>query len=284
MRWLTHRLAALGLNQLNKAAAVPGLNREDAYRQELLLPPLSEQRRIASILDLADTLRAKRRETMAQLDSLVQSIFIEMFGDPTKNLKQWPVIRLREVLTVPLRNGISPSKSGKFAGQVLTLSAITGSRFNEMAYKQGTFQVPLSADQAVDENDFLICRGNGNIKLVGKGYFPVASMPDVVFPDTMIAARVGGDKVAREFLGYIWNSQGVRGQIESLARTTNGTFKVNQGVVEGIEFIAPPFRLQQQFSRRVSEIERLKSRHYASLAELDALCESLRYRAFRGEL
>lgn len=90
LKWLAYRLKGVGLKQLNKAAAVPGLNREDAYRQRLLLPPLPEQRRIAAILDQADALRGKRREALAQLDSLTQSIFIEMFGDPVTNPKDWP--------------------------------------------------------------------------------------------------------------------------------------------------------------------------------------------------
>lgn len=57
--WLAYRLEQFGLKSLNRAAAVPGLNREDAYRLRLLLPPLKEQRRIADILDQADALRAK---------------------------------------------------------------------------------------------------------------------------------------------------------------------------------------------------------------------------------
>ena len=54
------------------------------------LPPLAEQRRIAEILDKADALRAKRRAALAQLDTLTQSIFLDMFGDPAMNPKDWP--------------------------------------------------------------------------------------------------------------------------------------------------------------------------------------------------
>ncbi len=109
IRWLSYRLAALGLNKLNKAAAVPGLNREDAYRQQLLLPPLAEQRRIAAILDQADALRAKRGEALAQLDELQQAIFIEMFGDPVSNPMNWPTESLTEVCHC--YSGGTPSKA-----------------------------------------------------------------------------------------------------------------------------------------------------------------------------
>ena len=81
LRWLYYRMKAMPLTQLNRAAAVPGLNREDAYAQTLLLPPVEEQRRIAAVLDAAETLRAKRRQAHAKLDSLTQAIFIDMFGN-----------------------------------------------------------------------------------------------------------------------------------------------------------------------------------------------------------
>ena len=53
------------------------------------LPPLAEQKRIAGILDAADALRAKRREALAQLDTLLQSTFLDMFGDPVTNPMGW---------------------------------------------------------------------------------------------------------------------------------------------------------------------------------------------------
>ena len=56
---------------------------------EIPLPPLAEQRRIAEVLDRAEALRAKRRAALAQLDSLTQSLFLDLFGDPICNTKGW---------------------------------------------------------------------------------------------------------------------------------------------------------------------------------------------------
>ena len=137
--------------------------------------PLSEQKRIAEILDQAQALRAKRRAALALLDELTQSIFLDMFGDPVSNSKGWDVRSLSTVLTFPLRNGLSPSKSGKVLANVLTLSAITGCAFNPFAVKESTFMSKPPANQSVSQSDFLICRGNGNVNLVGRGFFPKTS-------------------------------------------------------------------------------------------------------------
>ena len=64
---------------------------------QIPLPPLDEQKRVAEILDKADALRAKRRAALAQLDTLTQSIFFDMFGDPATNPKGWPISRVGAV-------------------------------------------------------------------------------------------------------------------------------------------------------------------------------------------
>ena len=56
---------------------------------EIPVPPLAEQKRITGILDAADALRAKRREALAHLDTLIQSTFLDMFGDPVTNPMGW---------------------------------------------------------------------------------------------------------------------------------------------------------------------------------------------------
>jgi type I restriction enzyme S subunit len=260
------------------------VNRDSLLALRIPLPPLPEQRRIAEILDKADALRAKRRAALAELDDLTQSIFLDMFGDPVTNVRGWEMLRLEDVLARPLRNGLSPSHSGKIVARVLTLSAITGSKFDATALKTSTFQSVPPPEQRVDESDFLICRGNGNVRLVGKGYFPTSRMPDVTFPDTIIAARISPERVERGFLQHVWNSNAIRRQVESLARTTNGTFKVNQTMLERIEFVAPSIILQRKFSQRLTVVEKLKALYRSSCLKLDALFASLQSRAFRGML
>jgi type I restriction enzyme S subunit len=264
--------------------AITNINQERLGSIEIPVPSLPEQRRIAEVLDRAEWLRAKRQTSLSQLDTLARVIFEDVFGDPKTNPNQWPAKTFESLLAIPLRNGLSPSSDGKVVAKVLTLAAITGSSFKPQMLKQGNFQSKPGIEDSVDEIDFLICRGNGNISLVGKGRFPSHTMSDTTFPDTIIAARVLPNKIDRTYLSYIWNSQVVRNQIEAKARTTNGTYKVNQAILEGIMVVVPPLLLQQEFARRIAAVEKLKAAHRASLAQLDDLFGSLQYLAFRGEL
>ena len=80
-----------------KGATFKQVNRQDIGALRIPVPPVPEQKRIAGILDKADALRAKRRAALAQLDTLTQSIFLDMFGNPATNPKGWPYSRLGDV-------------------------------------------------------------------------------------------------------------------------------------------------------------------------------------------
>ena len=74
-------------------------------RFKIPLPPIEEQRRIAAILDKADAIRRKRKETIRLTESLLRSAFLDMFGDPVTNPKGWDWLKVADIISEPLQNG-----------------------------------------------------------------------------------------------------------------------------------------------------------------------------------
>lgn len=248
------------------------------------VPPIGDQQAIVDVLQRAEDVRRSRRKCVALLDQLSESVFFDMFGDPRGNPRGLSVMRFGDMLKEAPRNGLSPSYGAPVMSKVLTLSAITGPRFDESAFKISTFKAIPPASQSVSSHDFLICRGNGNIQLVGRGFFPAEDMSDTTFPDTMIAARVDRSLLTSEYVEHVWRTRAIRRQIESSARTTNGTFKINQKSVESVQVMVPPMDEQRRFASRVHQISQVKTYYSGHLRALDDLFASLQHRAFNGEL
>ena len=247
------------------------------------LPPLPEQRRIAAILDEADALQRKRREALGLLDDLLRSAFLEMFGDPVTNPRGWPVVAFADV-TEGFRNGLSPSAEGSVAGRVLTLGAVTGAHFDPSKCKSALFDRVADDSQLATDGTFLVCRGNGNLDLVGQGQIARGAPAGTVFPDTIIACRPRRGVLDDEYLSAVWRSAAVRDQIVSGARTTNGTFKVNQQVLAAMRFPLPAIGAQREFARFASSISAHRRLADDAAAQSGGLFDSLFHRAFAGEL
>lgn len=146
-----------------------------------------------------------------------------------------------------MRNGVSPSKKGSHAEKVLTLSAVTQGIFDPDAWKDGIFDECPPSDKRIHPSEFYICRGNGNKTLVGTAVYSLKEHNELVFPDTVIAAHIDSRVILMPYLFVAWKMPKVREQIESSARTTNGTYKINQTVLSNIELVVPPLERQTEF-------------------------------------
>lgn len=247
-------------------------------------PALDEQRRIVDLLSRAEGIVRMRREAQAKAQAIIPALFLDMFGDPVTNPKSLKVVAVGDLLAIPIRNGISPSRSGCHKGRVLTLSAITGGSFDQSAVKDATFAGPLVPADQVSAQDFLVCRGNGNKDLVGVGCFPHDNMPGVAFPDTAIAVRPKPDLVLPRFLAVQWQSQWVRQQIDLIAKTTNGTFKINQSGLSGIRLILPALSAQSAFEGRIRIIDSVLRQQADAFKKAEATFQALLARTFGGDL
>jgi restriction endonuclease S subunit len=97
LRYLYWALRKARLGQRAITTSIPGLNRDELYRTRVFLPSVLQQRHVAAALDMADAIQRKRHESLHLLEEFLRSAFLEMFGDPVRNEKRWPFMRLSDV-------------------------------------------------------------------------------------------------------------------------------------------------------------------------------------------
>lgn len=245
------------------------------------LPPLAEQRRIAAILDQADALRAKRREALEQLDSLTQSIFIEMFGDPVENPKNFSVKRLIDVIdsTRPITYGIlMPGDDVDVGVKYVRVVDMKRGGIELSGIRKTTPEISSAFRRSVLTSGDLLMSIRGH---VGRLAMVPPELNDAnITQDTVRLAVSGASPVyVREYL----RSLGIQ---RWMAKHTKGMAVrgINLGDLKSMPITLPPRHQQDDFAERANALENLTAVQRKSFAEFDTLFASLQYRAFRGEL
>jgi type I restriction enzyme S subunit len=263
---------------LAAGANINNLKNEHLDNLQIPLPPLPEQKRIAAILDAADALRAKRRESIEQLDLLIQATFLEMFGDSVKNPKGWESKRIEDFCKTQTGGTPSRSKASRYFGGSIPWVK-SGELREQTIYDTEEHITP----QALEESA---------AKMVPKGALMVALYGATVGR----IARLGIDAATNQAICSIvptathvnptFMFQALRTKVpEWLSRRVGGGQpNISNGVIKDTLIPLPPLALQTRFASIAESIEQQKTRLKTHLAELDTLFASLQSRAFNGEL
>jgi type I restriction enzyme S subunit len=268
------------VSALAAGANINNLRNEHLDDFKIPLPPLPEQRRIAEILDKADALRSKRRVSLAQLDTLTQSIFLNMFGDPATNPKKWPKESLAELFDIarggsprPIDDYITDDPNG--INWIMIGDAVEGGKYITATRKRIR---PEGArrSRAVKTGDFLLT----NSMSFGRPYIMRTS--GCIHDGWLVLSPRRADVEPNYFFALL-GSQAIYG--EFARRAPGATVKnLNIDLVRGVSVPVPPLATQTQFAAIVAAIEDWAKPYNRSLSELDALFTSLQDRAFRGNL
>jgi type I restriction enzyme S subunit len=285
-RYLRHalELALMDMQRHLHGATMMHVNRGEFLATKLYLPPLPEQRRIAAILDKADALRAKRREALAQLQELTQSIFIEMFGVYSPGRSPWPV-ELFAQLTEHTKIGLVRG-AGEF-GQDFDVPYV---RMNALG-RAGEFYPQLVLKTNVSPNELeefslkpgdLLFNTRNSKELVGKTAL-FKEEGDFVFNNNLMRIRFR-QGVEPVYVAAAFLTPFIQKELEIRKAGTTNVFAIYAKELKTLPIPLPPFIKQQEYRHKVEGIERLKKPLISSCDYLDSLFSSLQHRAFRGEL
>lgn len=251
---------------------INNLRNEHLDDMEIPIPPLTEQGWIAEMLDRAEELRAKRRAALTQLDTLTQAIFVDMFGNPATNAKDWPRKSLKALGKVTTGGTPPSARNGMFNGPIPFVTP--GDLERDEPVKRSLTNAGAEESVTVRAGAAFVCCIGATIGKMAKAKECSAFNQQINAVEwTSEVEDNYGLAVLRFFKPTIvaWG-----------ASTTLPILK--KSLFEKIEIPVPPLPLQSEFARRVEAIEKLKTAHRASLAEFVALFAAIQYRAFRGEL
>ena len=268
-------LTWMRLEQFTRGAGVPTLNRNLVHIVEVPLPPLSEQKRIGRILDAANALRAKRSESLNQLDTLLRSTFLDMFGDPVAN----PSTSLEDVCEL-ITDGTHQTPT--YASEGVTFLSSKNVKTGEINWEEIKF-IPESLHKELHKRlsprrDDILLAKNGTT-----GTAAIVDRDDVFDIYVSLALLRPKSSVSPVYLLHAINSDHAAFQFKRALKGV-GVPNLHLKEIRKTRISLPPFDLQRRFAAIFESVEQQKASQRALLDELDTLFASLQSRAFRGDL
>ncbi|WP_082133771.1 restriction endonuclease subunit S [Vogesella sp. EB] len=247
--FLYYFLQKRGFEDVISGSAQPQITRQGLTNITVPKVPLEEQKRIAAILDKADSLRRKRAQATALADNFLRATFLEMFGDPVTNPKGWEVCSVGDVTTciVPGRD-----KPKSFTG--MTPWVTTKDLIHLGLTANSIDRLGLDDDEISGVKAKTVPSGAVLMTCVGDLGVLSISDSDMVINQQLHAFLCSQD-VINSFLMYALSFQ--KPYMQSMASSTTLPY-MNKTICNGIPVFKPPLPLQKRFNDFFLKIQSLK--------------------------
>jgi|CXWL01.1.fsa_nt_gi type I restriction enzyme S subunit len=270
-------------------ANLPRINEESLLEIPVPVPPLAEQERLVKLLDEADELRKLRTQADRRIADLIPSLFHEMFGSPAINPFDWPVERVGTLFNVK-RGGAkcgpfgSALKKHEYVESGIPVWGIPNVLPNQFVEAGSLFISPSKFEElrayAVEPGDLLFSRAG----TVGRICVANPKNNDSIIGTNLVRLALDRKRVVPEFFATLMTHFGAEvGRLRANADEGAYSF-MNTTILKTLRIYLPPFKLQEEFAARVSEIRAMQAEQAASRRRLEHLFQSLLHRAFQGEL
>jgi len=280
MRFLESKSAFI--DEQGKGATVKGITLDVLRNLDVPLPRLSEQKRIAAILDKADAIRRKRQQAIQLADEFLRAVFLDMFGDPVTNPKGFPLGTIRDL--VESANYGSSAKASEAVGDYPIL------RMGNITYEGAIDMTDLKYIDLTDKEkpkylavkgDLLFNRTNSK-ELVGKTAVYDRDDP-VAIAGYLIRVRTNEKGNSHYISGYLNSSHG-KATLQNMCKSIVGMANINAQEMQDIPVIIPPVRLQNRYGGIVVSTKEKLEAHQAALNANNELFNALSQKAFSGQL
>ncbi len=284
-QYLIYLLRNLNLNRFASQSGQPLISFGRIKKVKIPLPPLPEQKKIAAILDEADQLRQLNQKVLEKYDTLTQSLFLEMFGDPVTNPKGWEKVNLKEC-TSKIGSGATP-RGGKEAYKSEGISLIRSMNVYDNWFKNKNLAF-IDNDQADKLKNVTVEKNDVLFNITGASVCRCTIVPEEILPARVnqhVAILRPSSLLNSIFLNHTLISKNCKLKLLGVGSQNASTREaITKESLEKFKIPLPPIALQTQFADRIKTIETQKAQAQAALKESEDLFNSLLQKAFKGEL
>ena len=274
LKWLYYVLKTLNLESLNRAAAVPGLNRKDVYSTKIPLPPFPTQKKIVSILEKAEQAKELRKTADELTKDFLKAVFMEMFGNPFKNRNNFIVKKVYEVVNLINGRAFKPSDWSNYGLKIIRIQNLNNPNA-EYNYYNGEVK-----EQYIVEKGDLLLSWSGTPG-TSFGVF-VWNGERSVLNQHIFNVKLKDKTLNKLYFQYFINAKLM--ELISKAHGGVGLQHITKAELDNVDFSLPPIELQNKFASIVKEVESMKEQQKHSKEQIDKLFNALMQKAFRGEL
>lgn len=249
------------------------------------MPPLKEQKRIAGILEKASTIRCQLQQTSQLAEDFLHSLFLDMFGDPVRNPRGWPVVALGDVSVVSGGLQVTHARvNNPLERPYLRVANVHRDRIDLTEVK--TIRVTAQEVEriALRRDDILIVEGHGNPEELGRCAVWSGAIPDCLHQNHLIRVRISSESLCPEFVAAFLNLSSGRRQFLGHGKTTSGLNTISTSNVKAVRILAPPISLQEHFVRALAAKRSFLDHATAVMGEQEHLQRSLNHFVFLGEI
>ncbi|VVM89055.1 hypothetical protein PS662_02729 [Pseudomonas fluorescens] len=272
-------------NRVVAGAKMPRMVMSEFWRFAVPVPPLPEQRRIAALLDKANALRAKRFESLVQLDLLTHSIFVEMFGDPSAEDGKFQLRPLLTLVEDGFQNGayFPKEKYSDDGVEMVHMSDAFGGIIERGGLKRVDCDQKVVDKYSLTPDDLIIARRSLTYEGAAKPCMVPEADEALIFESSFIRVRPIKSLVSPLYLFHYLNNKRVRERFVRPYVTQSTISGINQSNLAKIPVAVPPVDLQVEFSAVMGQLEKIRERIVKASKHDDFLFSSLQHRAFCGE-
>jgi len=283
MKFLFFLLRRLDLPRLRTATGVPGLTREDVYRESIPVPTLAEQRHIADLLSRAEGIVHLLHQAQRKAAALIPAMFVGIFGDPTTNPKGWPMRTVRELVgRFEGGQNLQAASDSSTEFRILKVSAVTSGVYIEAESKPTPDDYEPHQNHIVREGDMLFSRANTE-ELVGATAVVRATNGRTLLPDKLWRF-VWAEPVEQAFMHALFQSAYVRQELGKLSSGTSASMRnISQAKLFELRLPVPPLARQSAFARHAEAVQSIQSQQALALQKATATFDGLLARAFSIE-